>query len=117
MGTVMQVVSLAVMLVSPAVPERAAPLRYWGAAPDDSGAGRLTYQGRHFQVKVGDEIPGWGRIHAVTPQALVVRHTLTASEKDARATAGALVVDVQDLHIPRTGPNLACAGECPETTP
>src|SRR5688572_24894021 len=104
MGTVMQVVALALMLVSPAEPPRAAPLRYWGAEPDGTGAGRLTYQGRHFRVRAGDEIPGWGRIHAVTPEALVVRRTLTESEKDSRAAAGALVVDVQDLRIPRTGP-------------
>jgi hypothetical protein len=113
----MQVFALALGLASPGPAPHTPALRYWGEAPDAAGAGRLAYQGRVYRVRVGDEIPGWGRVQAVTAEALVVRHVLTPAEKESRAAAGALVVDVQDLRLPRTAPQLACAGECPEPAP
>lgn len=115
MGTLMQVVALALMLASPGGAQRTSPLRYWGQAPEASGAGRLAYRGRVYRVRAGDEIPGWGRVHAVTEEALVVRRVVTEAEKQSRAAAGALVADVQELRLPRTAPLLGCAGgACPE---
>jgi hypothetical protein len=97
------------LLLGSAAPEPVQGLRYWGRLPDDTARGRIQYDGRYYDVRAGDEIPGWGRVRAVTARALVVRRTLTEAEKEAREAQGLLATGVQDLRIPLAAGNLASA--------
>jgi len=75
--------------------------RYVGRAGDDSGRARIEYRGKSYLVRVGDEIPGWGRVKSVSEEAVVVRRALSVEEKQAREAAGLLAPDMQDVRLPR----------------
>ena len=108
MSTLMAVAMLALMLGAPgATPSD--KLSYRGKLPDGTDRGRVQYKGQSYSVRTGDEIPGLGRVKAVTEAFLVVRRTLTDAEKQAREAAGLLAVDAQDLRIPNAARTLASA--------
>jgi hypothetical protein len=97
------------LLLGSAAPEPGPGLRYWGRLSDDTNRGRIQYKGQYYNVREGDEIPGWGRVKAVTARSLVVRRTLTEAEKQAREARGLLAIDVQDVRIQLGAGNLASA--------
>jgi len=106
MRTLTVVAALAVMLGSGA-PARAQELRYSGKVADGTNRGRVHWQGEDYSVREGDDIPGWGRVKAVTEEALVVSRRLTDAEKQAREAEGLLVVDIQEVRVPNSAPKLA----------
>jgi hypothetical protein len=83
-------------------------LHYQGLLPDGTGRGRVQHRGMSYAVSVGDEIPGWGRVTAVTARALFARRSLSDDEKEARRAEGLFAPDVQELRIP-AGPDSAAA--------
>lgn len=105
MRTLTVVAAWAVMLGS-AGPAPAAELRYSGKAADGTNRGRVHWRGQDYSVGEGDEIPGWGRVKAVGEEALVVSRTLTEAEKQAREAEGLLVVDIQEVRVPKSTPRL-----------
>lgn len=111
MSTLMAMAMAALMLGAPgATPSD--KVSYWGKVPDGTNRGRVQYKGQSYSVRVGDEIPGLGKVKAVSEGILVVRRTLTEAEKQAREAAGLLVVDAQDLRIPNAVRTLT-SGEAP----
>jgi hypothetical protein len=101
-------------LLGSAAPEPVQSLRYWGRLPDGTNRGRIQYNGQYYNVREGDEIPGWGRVKAVSARSLVVRRTLPEAEKQAREAQGLFASDVRDVRIPLAAGNLAGA---PAPTP
>lgn len=106
MRTLTVVAAWAVMLGS-AGPAPAAELRYSGKAPDGTNRGRVHWQGQDYNVREGDEIPGWGRVKTVSEEALVVSRALTDAEKQAREAEGRLVVDIEEVRVPKSAPRVA----------
>ena len=93
------VIALAVLLAGvTALPAK--NLRYLGKASDDASRGHVQHEGKSYKVKVGDEIPGWGRVKNVTDEELVVEREVSADEKRDREAKGLAVADVQDIHVP-----------------
>ncbi len=117
MRTIKQVVMALAVVLAGAGALPANNLRYLGKAPDDATSGRIHHEGKSYSVRVGDEIPGWGRVKAVTAEALVVERELTADEKRDREAKGLVAADVQDVHVPNAMRNLACTGNCTQPQP
>jgi hypothetical protein len=109
MSSLMTVATLVLLLGAPSAQRPS----YRGLLPDGTSRGRVEYRGKSFDVRAGDSIPGWGTVRAVTEGYLVVRRTLSDAEKQARAAAGLLVVDVQDVRIPKGARTLDAATPAP----
>lgn len=77
-------------------------LRYWGKA---SGArtGRIELQpGQYYEVKEGDEIPGWGRVKEIGDRSLIVEQALTEADQESLRRQGMLAYEVLEIKILRT---------------
>lgn len=111
MKTIKQVVIALAVVVAGASALPAKNLRYLGKAPGNATHGRVQHEGKSFDVQVGDEIPGWGRVKAVTDEELVVERELPADEKRDREAKGEVAADVQEVHVPNAMRNMACSGE------
>lgn len=76
-------------------------LRYLGSdAGTPIGRVELT-PGQLTEIRVGDEIPGWGRVTNISETHLVVERRLSPAEQDRLRSQGAAVYSVLELHIPR----------------
>jgi hypothetical protein len=76
-------------------------LRYWGMSPDTT-AGIIELGGnQRARVVVGSEIPGWGRVKALTDSHLVVERVLTDLDKQELEDQGAMVYDRIETRVPR----------------
>lgn len=67
----------------------------------NSGAAQVQHAGGKQSVQVGDEIPGWGRVHQVDDDAIQVVRKLSDAEKQARRDKGQLPVDAELKIVPR----------------
>jgi len=99
MNKALQTAAALLLLALPATAAEAP--RYVGRLGDDSGRARIEYRGKAYLVRVGDEIPGWGRVKSVSEEAVVVRRMLSAEDKRAREAAGLLAPDMQDIRLPK----------------
>jgi len=98
MRTKQIVIALAVLLLGvTALPAK--NLRYLGKASDDNSRGHVQYEGKSYKVRVGDEIPGWGRVKDVTDDELVMEREVSADEKRDRKAKGLAVADVEEIHV------------------
>ncbi len=77
------------------------PLRYWGTQEAPSTGWLDTGRGALYEVRVGSEIPGWGRVKEVHADHIVLERILTEDDKRALREQGALVHDAYEIHLPR----------------
>jgi hypothetical protein len=118
MRTIKQVVIVLAVVLAGATALPAKNLRYLGKASDDHTRGRVQDEEKSYSVRVGDEIPGWGRVKAVKDEELVVERELTADEKRDREAKGQVAADVEEVHVPNAMRNLACDGDaCTQPKP
>ena len=92
-------------------------LRYLGKASDDTTRGHVQHEGKSMKVRVGDEIPGWGKVKAVTDEALLLERELSADEKKDRKAKGQAAPDVQEMEIPNATRTLVCSDACAQKEP
>ena len=76
-------------------------LRYWGTGPDPATGTIEIGKGRYERVTVGTEIPGWGRVTALTDSHLVVERVLSDLDKQELADKGAMVYDRIEMRFSR----------------
>lgn len=85
-------------------------IRYWGRAQGAPGRAVIDFQGQYYSVAEGDEIPGVGRVTAVTDGALIVERTLTDAEQDELAARGLAVYQVKSQRFPNVSGGLVPPG-------
>ena len=101
MNTIALLATLLAAALLVASPASADPLRYWGKDPGMPGGWIDLGEAGSFAVEAGTEIPGWGRVKAVTESHLVLERPLTGAEKLALREQDLLVYDVLEIHVPR----------------
>jgi hypothetical protein len=82
-----------------AAPVAADQLHYWGLHPDVNTTGVIELNRQWHSVRVGDAIPAWGTVRAVSAGEIVVERALTDDEKGALRAQGKAVYEAQHLHV------------------
>jgi len=77
-------------------------LSYLGPNPGASTGWIEIAPGQVTEVRIGDEIPGWGSVIQIVETHLVVERRLSQAEQDQLRARGALVYQVLEVQIPRT---------------
>lgn len=90
----------ALSLIAPATLP-AQPLRYLGRLPGEPGGWIELGDRAHTDVRVGEHIPGWGRVKEIRDDRIVIEQHRTNAEKDEMARRGALPYDVLEIHVLR----------------
>lgn len=75
-------------------------LRYWGQSPGAAKGWIEFGPGKYYEIAPGVEIPGWGRVKAVSDSRLIVEQVLIEEQKERLRDQGAMVYDVLEIHIP-----------------
>jgi len=77
-------------------------LSYLGPNPGAPTGWIEIAPGQVTEVRVGDEIPGWGAVTQIVETHLVVERRLSQAEQDQLRARGAAVYQVLEIQIPRT---------------
>src|SRR5881392_4132079 len=93
----MKIIGLLLLLSGAAMADR---LEYVGR-DKDTGAAQVEHARGKQTVNVGDEIPGWGRVHALDDLSLQVLRFLTDEEREARQAKGQVPVKAVVTIVPR----------------
>jgi hypothetical protein len=82
------------------LPAQAQELRYLGLGSPTTGWIELA-PGLATEITVGADIPGWGRVAAISESHLVLQWPVSDADQQRLRSQGMAAYDMLELHIPR----------------